>query len=1145
MANRIVRSLPESVWFCGIAVFGLFLFAVLVPGRTAAQVNVLTGHNDIARTGQNLNETILTPANVNPQSFGKLFSQPIMGGAYAQPLYVSKLPIPGKGTHNVVFMATDGDRVYAFDADSNGGTNAKPLWSVSLLTNTAPAGKYALNLGVYGTPVIDLSTNTMYLASSEIQGTSDVFRVHALDITTGAEKFGAPVGIQGAVPGTGSGSSRGVLAFDPSLHNQRPGLLLLNGVVYVAFGSVSDNGAWHGWVFSYNAATLKQISIYCTSPNGSGGGIWMGGSGLAAEVNNSAQPYGRMFVVTGNGSFAASSPYTDSLAYGMSIVDLDLAGGVMTVKDEFTPSNEAALNAKDGDQGSGGAVLLPTQTLASGQALSPLVQMGKQGMAFILNRNNLGGFNGSSNQVVQELQTPEFGPNDWGKGVWGSPAYWNNRIYFGGAQYAAPGSRVGSTIDAYSFLNGKMSTAPTSSSSELFAYPGPTPSVSSNGTKEGIVWALKTDMYVSQAPAILFAYDATNLANLLYESDTNPVRDTAGKAVKFTTPTVANGKVYVGGNGQLTVYGLLSAPAVAPPVISPSSEAFTGSLTVKITDSTGGAQIYYTTDGSTPTASSTLYAGPITVTSNVTITAMATETGYLQSSPVSATYVATADTANPRFSLVAGSYAGSQALTLTDTSNNAIIYYTVDGTTPTTSSPVYSKPITVPVSETVRAFAAAPGLLPSPVVDASYVIEPSYAINFSQGFSLAQGPVQFNGSTGLDDFRLQLTNGGQEEAGSAFYTTPVDIQAFTTDFTFQLSNPGGDGITFTIQNDGPIALGGRGGQLGYGGIGKSLAIKFDIFNNQGEGVNSSGLYTDGADPTIPAIDLTPSGVNLHSGDSMDVHLTYDGATLTITLRDEVTLASWSDCWAINIPAVVGGATAYVGFTGGSGGATASQKIMSWTYLPGQPVMPNYPVGFTASQLALNGVAALSGTSLELTNGGQEEASSAYFMTPVDIQDFATDFDFQLTSAVADGFTFVLQNDGLTALGGRGGALGYGGIPDSVAIKFNIYNGAGQGSDSTGVYINGAPPTLPSINLTPSGVMLASGDVIHAHITYDGTTLTWTLTDATASTHPSATNSVAINLPATFGWNTAYAGFTGGSGGLTAVQKILDWTFTSP
>ena len=1128
----------------GIAAFGWLLIATLMGGRATAQVNVLTAHNDIARTGQNLNETILTPYTVNSAQFGKLFSRSIVGGAYAQPLYVSQLAIPGKGTHNVVFVATDGDRVYAFDADSNGGADATPLWSVSLLTNTAPAGTYGLNLGVFGTPVIDLSTNTMYLASSETQGTGDIFRLHALDITTGAEKFGAPVVIQGSVPGTGSGSSGGVLAFDPSLHNQRPGLLLLNGVVYVGFGSVSDNGAWHGWVFSYNAATLQQIDIYCTSPNGSGGGIWMGGSGLAAEVNNPSNPYGRMFIVTGNGSYAASTPYTNTMTYSMSVMDLDLTGGVMTVKDEFTPWNEAQLDSRDGDLGSGGAVLLPKQTLASGQTLSPLVQMGKNGLIHILDRNNLGGFN-SPDQVVQELQTPEFGPNNWGKGIWGSPAYWNNNLYFGGAQYATVGSREGSTFDAYSFVNGQMSTAPTSSSAELFAYPGPTPSISANGTSGAIAWALKTDVYVNQAPAILFAYDATNLANVLYESDTNATRDAAGKAVKFTTPTVANGKVYVGGNGQLTVYGLLSTPTVATPTFNPPSEMFTGSLQVAIADATPGAQIYYTTDGSPPTVGSTPYTGPITVTSNETISAIASETNFVQSASVAATYAATQDAANPVFSLSSGTYAGSQTLTITDASAKAVIYYTVDGSTPTTSSPVYTTAITVPVSETVQAFATAPGLLPSSVVSASYDLDPVYAINYTQGFSLAQGPIQFNGTTGLDDFRLQLTNGGQEEAGSAFYTTPVDIRAFTTDFTFQISNPVGDGMTFTIQNEGPTALGGRGGELGYGGIGKSVAIKFDIYNNQGEGPDSSGLYTNGADPTIPAINLTPSGVNLHSGDYMDAHVTYDGATLTITLSDEITLATWSYSWPINIPGIVGGPTAYVGFTGGSGGATASQKLTYWTYLPGQPVVPNYPTGFDSSQLALNGVAALNGTALELTNGGQEEAASAYFLTPVSIESFTTDFDFQLVDAKADGFTFVLQNYGLKALGGRGGSLGFAGIPHSVAIKFNFYNGAGQGSDSTGVYVNGASPTLPSIDLTPSGLVLASGDKIHAHITYDGATLSWTLTDLTEASHPTATNTFAINIPQTFGSNTAYVGFTAGTGGGTAVQNILDWTFSNP
>ncbi len=1118
---------------------------VLIGGGAVAQINVLTAHNDIARTGQNLNETILTPANVNPNQFGKLFTMRVDGYVYGQPLYVSQVSIPGKGTHNVVYLETDADSVFAFDADSNGGIDANPLWSVSLLTNTTPAGTLQSNFGVTGTPVIDLSKNMMYLVSSETRGSAAIFRLHAIDITTGAEKLGGPVQIQGSIAGTGNGSTGGVLAFDATYQYQRPGLLLLNGKLYMAIGSIADNGPYHGWIFSYNESTLQQINIYCSAPNGTGDGIWMSGSGLAAEVNNPAKPDGRMFISTANGTYSASYPYNNTMSLGMSIVDLDLTGGVMTAEDEFTPYNEAILDAQDGDVGSGGVVLLPTQTLGSGSTLQPLVQIGKSGAFYILNRNNLGGYNSAGDsQIVQEVQTPQSGFQNWGAGVWGSTAYWNGNIYSGGTN---PG--VDNSLTAYSFVNGQMSSTPTSQSAEKFGTPSPTPSISANGTQGGIVWAIDTNGIYTGGPQVLVAFDATNLAHTLYSTNSNLSRDNPGGAVKYTVPTIANGKVYVGAAYRLSVFGLLgSTPTAPPPVFTPPSATFTGSQPVMITDAASGAQIYYTTDGSTPSVSSTLYTDPITVTSSETVTAIASATGYLQSGPASAAYSSAANAANPVFSLAGGTYAGAQSLTITDGSPESEIHYTVDGSRPGAGSQVYTGPISLLASEeVVRALATAPGLLPSSIVAESYDITPVYAINFPNGFADAEGPIQFNGSTDLDDIRLQLTNGGLDEAGSAFYSTPVNIQSFTTDFTFQLSNPAADGVTFTIQNVGPTALGGGGGYLGYGNIRKSVAIKFDLFNNDGEGVNSTGLYLNGAAPTVPAINLTGTGIDLHSGDQIEAHFTYDGTILTMTLTDVVSLVMWSHSFAVNIPAIVGGNTAYVGFTGGTGGLSSSQKFTHWTYIAAPPSAPNYPNGFDTSELTLNKGAALSGTSLQLTNGGTNETTSAYFSTPVDVESFTTDFDFQLTQAAADGFTFVIQNVGPTALGGGGGYLGYGNIPKSVAIKFDIFNNDGEGVDSTGVYLNGAPPTVPASDLTSSGLELNSGDLIHAHISYDGTTLIWSLLDLTVffPHHESFSASIGINIPHTIGSNTAYIGFTAASGGLTAIQNILDWTFTNP
>jgi Bacterial lectin/Chitobiase/beta-hexosaminidase C-terminal domain len=1191
-ANKTRRA---STFF-HVCIAASFSLSILAGESTAeAQVSVVTAHNDIARTGQNLSETILTPTNVNSNAnlFGKVFSQPVDGQIFAQPLYVPNVTIASnKGVHKVVYVATYSDYVYAFDADSDGGSDSAPLWQVSLLTNSTPAGTYTSLYGVTGTPVIDASTSTsdsmaqtIFLVSSEAEGATDVYRLHALDIRSGAEKLGGPFLIQATVAGTGSGSSGGNLGFNALYQRQRAALLLLNGVVYVAFASINDIGPWHGWIFSYgmgtnpstNAPTLRQLDVFCTSANGSGAGVWMAGAGLAAEVNNPTKPYGRMFVATGNGSFgitvpsAGEPPYSNPQdEYGMSVLDLDLTGGVMTVEDEFTPYDQALLNGQDGDLGSGGPVLLPAQTLASGKTLDPLVEVGKSGMIYILNRDNnndgsntgvnpyspagLGGFNATADQVVKEVQTPIAGEQGWGAGVWGTSAYWNGNLYFGGTSPA-----LSNGLTAYSFKNGALSTTPTSKSNEQFIYPAPTPSISANGNTNGIVWVLDNHAYFGGGSAALLAYDATNLANLLYSSNANLARDDPGQAVEFAVPTIANGKVYTGQANLLNAYGLLGATPTAPaPVIGPGTRTFSGSLTVTIADAVAGATIYYTTNGSKPTAGSTLYTGPFAINSSETITAIASVTGDLLSAPAAAIFISTSNATNPVFSLAARTYSGAQSLTITDVTTGATICYTVYGSTPTTASTCYTAashnnaPLTlaIPVTETVEAVATAPGLQNSAVVSATYNIAPVYAINFAQGFTdaVSSGLMQFNGSTDLDDFRLQLTNGEDDEAGSAFYTRPVNIAAFTTDFTFQLSNPQADGMTFTIQGVGATALGAIGGGLGYAGIPKSVAIKFDLYNNGGEGSDSTGLFTSGNSPTVPAIDLTNTPINLHSGDYFDAHITYDGLNLTMTLTDSISLQSWSHAWPINIPAAAGGNTAYMGFTAGTGGLSSSQKITSWTLAEGPPAVPTYPLGFDNIMMYYTG-AWLNGTSVQLTSGGQNEDNSVYYYFPLDIESFTTDFDFQIAQGIAgtplgDGFTFAIQNAAQGIVGGGGGGLGYYGIPNSLAIKFDLYNNAGEGNDSTGLYLNGAIPTLPAMNLANSLVLLSSGDLMHAQITYDGANLTWEISDKSSPVPEIFTETVAINIPQTIGSNTAYVGFTGASGGATAIQRILDWTYSN-
>src|SRR5579862_8071445 len=1224
----------------GSAWIGLAVLLLVVPFGRAQSVT--TQHNDISRSGANANETILSPANVNITNFGKLFSFPVDGWVYAQPLYVPGLTMgagtPQAGTtHNVVLVMTQHDSVYAFDADSNLGANSNPLWQISLIgsgektvaNSDLSCGDIIPEIGITSTPVIDPTTNTLYVvAKTTVNDTTFIQRLHALDLTTGQEKFGGPVALSGSVPGTGNGSSSGTLNWDPKWQNNRASLLLVNGVVYIASGSHCDNGPWHGWILAYNATTLRQTGVWCTSPNSLGSGIWGGGSGLAADIP-SGKPYGRIFAATGNGVFDATTPYTNAMDYGDSIVKLDLNNGVPTmnssgtvVGDDFTPHGQSALNNSDEDQGSGGTTLLPNSMLA---------QVGKSGIIYVLNRENLGGYN--PNNTKDPGEAADIG------GVWGAPAYWNGSLYVWGQN---------DHLKAFSFTNGVLSANPTSTSKESSSpnpdtY-SPTPSISANGTTNGIVWSLVTDNAQTQGREILYAHDASNVANLLYSSgstgsESNFTRDNPGNSVKFIVPTVVNGKVYVGSETQLSVFGLLNGtPQAAPPAISPASQSFNPSLQVTITDSTTGATIYYTTDGTTPTTASTKYSSPFTITATTTVNAIAAGSGLLESSVASASYTLSTQTAMPTFAPAPGFYTDVQSVAISTTTPNATIYYTTNGTTPTTSSTKYTGPISVGATETLSAIAVASGLSNSPVASGVYTIELGgvTSISFATGFS--GGGMNLLGSAKVNGSALELTDGGSSEAAAAWYQVEANIQTFSTDFTFQITpgtNPTADGFTFTIQGNNSTALGLSGGGLGFQEIPNSVAVKFDLYSNNGEGPDSTGLFLNGTIPTIPAVDMTSSGVNLHSGDPMHAHLGYDGTTLTLTLTDTTTNATFTTSWTVDIPGTVGDTAGFVGFTAGTGGNTAVQNILNWTYSSGvsqaaatptfSPAGGTYttaqtvtisdttsgasiyyttngttpttsstkytaPItvsssetleaiavasgftqsavgsatytigsgstvinlggGFTAGAMVLNGKASLSGTRLRVTDGGTGEASSAWYSSPVNVQQFTTNFSFQITGGTnptADGFAFVIQGGTSTALGPSGGGLGYGasgggGIPNSMAVKFDLYNNNGEGPDSTGLYVNGAAPTVPALDMTSSGVNLHTTDIFNVQMSYDGSNLTMTITDAT--TNATFTHTWAINIPGTVGANTAYVGFTGGTGGYTAIQDILSWTMSS-
>ncbi|HZT78163.1 MAG TPA: malectin domain-containing carbohydrate-binding protein [Vicinamibacterales bacterium] len=529
---------------------------------------VLTYHNNLSRDGTNSREFLLSPSLVATPTFGKLFSCAVDGAIYAQPLWVPRVTIAGS-LHNVVVVATEHDSVYAFDADAS---PCVPLWQANLLDaahgatpgeTPVPSGIGGLvgagygdispETGVTGTPVIDAATNRVYVIAKSATSTPTVYqRLHALDLATGNDVV-APRSIDASisVAGNGDGAVAGRVAFDPLHEHQRPGLALANGVVYVAWASHEDADPYHGWVIGFDAATLAPApnAVFNSTPNSVGsvtysrGGIWMGGGAPPIDAN------GNLFVMTGNGTFDANAGGSN---YGDSFVKLTTTGG-LAAADYFTPSNETTLDANDKDLGSGGAAILIDQT--TGPVPHLLIGGGKDGNLFLLNRDAMGGFSSASNNVRQSISL--------GNAIFGTPVFWQNSLYIAGGKGA---------LKQFVFnpSTGLFNASPASESVALFGFPGSTPSLSSAGSINGIVWALDNSAYCTNqskacGPAVLHAYDATNLAVELWNSaQAAGQRDQAGRAVKFTVPTVANGKVYVGtrGNdttvlGELEVYGLL------------------------------------------------------------------------------------------------------------------------------------------------------------------------------------------------------------------------------------------------------------------------------------------------------------------------------------------------------------------------------------------------------------------------------------------------------------------------------------------------------------------------------------------------------------------------------------------------------------
>ena len=523
---------------------------------------VYTYHNDVARDGANIQEFALTPSSVNSSGFGKLFSCVVDGAVYGQPLWVSGMAVKG-ASHNVVIVATQHDSLYAFDADAN---PCVQLWMVSLIDTSHGAssgetpvpsgvagylvghgaGDIAPEVGVTGTPVIDPGTNTLYVLAKSVVGPGAFYqRLHAIDLTTGNEKPGSPTTIEATYPGSGDGGM--TVSFNPGNENQRTGLALVDGVVYIAWSSHEDVAPWYGWVmgYAYDGTSFTQTAVFNAAPDAQDAGIWMGGGAPAADDD------GNLYLVTGNGNFDVTGTGSPNTDYGDSLLQLSATLGVSQY---FTPSDQATDANGDQDFGAGGAAMLAD--LPTGSPVAQLLLCGgKDGTLYVLNRDLLGGY--GDGMAVQKINV--------GYRIFATGAYWNANYYLSGdkgplAQYALAAATAQLNLAAVS--------------SHVYGFGGSTPSVSAAGTQQGIVWSVDNAEYCTGSatacgPAVLYAHDAANVGTELWDSEMN-IADAAGNAIKFAVPTVANGKVYVGtrGNntggasgsttvaGELDVYGL-------------------------------------------------------------------------------------------------------------------------------------------------------------------------------------------------------------------------------------------------------------------------------------------------------------------------------------------------------------------------------------------------------------------------------------------------------------------------------------------------------------------------------------------------------------------------------------------------------------
>ena len=517
------------------------------PPTSVAPINVLTYHNDIMRTGLMPLETVLTPANVKSNTFGKLYFFSTDGKVDAEPLYASNVQINGVA-RNVVYVVSEHDSIYAFDAESG-----LKLWqSTALLSGETPSeavygcGQISPEIGITDTPVIDRNQQPngaiYFVAMSKDANSQYHQRLHALDLTTGAELFNGPVDIQGKYPGTGDNSQNGFVIFDPKQYAERVGLLELSGNIYLAFTSHCDQRPYTGWLMQYSASTLEQVSVLNVTPNGNGGAIWQSGTALTADTD------GYIYFLDANGTFDTTldgNGFPINGDYGNAMVRVS-SSGPLKVVDYFNTYNTVTESENDIDLGSGGAIVLPDISVSANKKVHLVIGAGKDGNIYVADRDNMGKWNpNNNNNLYQEIAgaLPD--------GLWSAPAYFHNTVYFGG---------LNDFLKAYPLVNGKLAPSPSSQTSTWYIYPGPTPSISANLSQSGILWAV--EVKGTMGTAVLHAYNALDLTQEVYNSNQQGFRDQFGPSTKFNTPMIADGRVFVATPTGVAVFGLLQPNAM-------------------------------------------------------------------------------------------------------------------------------------------------------------------------------------------------------------------------------------------------------------------------------------------------------------------------------------------------------------------------------------------------------------------------------------------------------------------------------------------------------------------------------------------------------------------------------------------------------